>query len=59
MTFREMIQDPRAFPCLILFLYACSSVRWAFAKNWGQALYWLFAFGITFTVTFMMKKGNP
>ncbi len=55
MTIKEFFASPRLFPCIILFLYACSSIRWFIDKNIGQGLYWVFAFGITFTVTFLMK----
>lgn len=55
MTIKEFFASPRLFPCIILFLYACSSIRWFIDKNVGQGLYWVFAFGITFTVTFLMK----
>lgn len=53
---KALLSDPRLFPSVIMFLYACSSIRWFFAKNVGQGLYWIFAFGITFTVTFLMEK---
>lgn len=48
------MKDPRLFSYVILVLYVCNSTRWVFAGNWGQALYWLAAFLITFSVTFMM-----
>lgn len=52
---KQLLSDPRLFPCVILALYALSAGRWFIARNWGQGLYWVFAFGITFTVTFLMK----
>jgi hypothetical protein len=51
-----MRNDPRSFSCVIMTLYACNVIRWAFAKNLGQACYWTSAFAITFTVTFLMEK---
>lgn len=48
------LQDPRLFPCVILFLYACTSIRWFVAGNVGQGVYWIAAFLITFSVTFLM-----
>lgn len=47
-------QDPRAFPSLILFLYACTATRWFIAGNVGQGVYWIAAALITFSVTFLM-----
>ena len=44
--------DPRLFNFLIMGLYALNVVRWAWAGNWADALYWLSALGITATVTF-------
>lgn len=55
MTVLEMIKDPRFFPCVLLFLYICSSIRWFVAKDVGQGVYWIAAFLITFSVTFLMK----
>lgn len=52
-----MLRDPRLFPVVILALYTCSMLRYALARNWPQALYWLCAFGLTFLVTFVIPKG--
>lgn len=47
--------DPKVFNCVILFLYACSATRWFCAGKFGDGMYWVSAFMITFTVTFLMK----
>lgn len=49
------LRGPLFFPCLIMALYVCSSVRYFFGKDFGRGMYWVCAFGITFTVTFLMK----
>lgn len=51
----EFVQSPLFFPCVILLLYACCSVRWFIARDVGQGVYWIAAFLITFSVTFLMK----
>ena len=51
----EILRSPLLFPCIILFLYACCSLRWFIARDIGQGVYWIAAFLITFSVTFLMK----
>ena len=46
------LTDPRVFNYFILIVYALNSARWAIAGSWGDCLYWLAAFQITFAVTF-------
>jgi hypothetical protein len=48
--------DPRAFNVLILILFAAAAIRWAVAGNWLQALYFLCAFGLNISVTWMDWK---
>jgi hypothetical protein len=50
----KFIEDPRLFSFIILGLYTCNVLRWVFARNLGQAVYWAAAFMITFSVTFLM-----
>ena len=47
--------DPNLFPKVIIFLYACSSSRYAWQGDWGRATYWIAAALITISVTFMIK----
>ncbi|ODA67645.1 hypothetical protein A7A08_01680 [Methyloligella halotolerans] len=47
----KLAADPKAINCLLLCLYALNCARWAFAKEWGDALYWAGAFVITIGVT--------
>ena len=49
------VLDPRVFNYVILVLYALNVARWAFAKSLADACYWVCAFGITATVTFLYK----
>lgn len=35
-----------------MMLYALNSARWAFAESWADVCYWIWALGITATVTF-------
>ncbi len=51
----DLIMDPRLFNLVILFLYALSATRWFIAGSFGDGMYWVSAFMITFTVTFLMK----
>lgn len=51
----NLLLDPRIFNVVILVLYACNIVRWAIAGSVADACYWLSAFGITATVTFLYK----
>jgi hypothetical protein len=50
----KAISDPKIFNCIILFLYSCAAVRWFVAGKFGDGMYWVSAFMITFTVTFLM-----
>ena len=51
----DALFNPKVFNCIILFLYACAAVRWACAGKWADMCYWICAFGITATVTFLYK----
>ena len=54
-TLFVFVRDPRFFPCVILFLYACCSIRYFIVGDWGRGVYWIAAFLITLSVTFLMK----
>jgi hypothetical protein len=47
--------DPKVFNYLILVLYALNAGRWALDGKWGDVAYWLGAFWITASVTFLLK----
>jgi hypothetical protein len=49
-----LIFHEKFFPVLILVLYALASARYAVARNWPQALYWVCAWGLTFLVSFVI-----
>ena len=51
----RLFTDPRLFNCVILTLYAAAALRWFVAGKFGDGMYWVSAFMITFTVTFLMK----
>jgi hypothetical protein len=51
----KLLTDPRIFNFLIMALYLCSAVRWAFAGRIADVCYWLSALAITATVTFLYK----
>lgn len=51
----KWLLDPKLFNYIILSLYLCSATRWALARNLGDTCYWLSAFAITFTVTFLYR----
>jgi len=46
-----ILLDPKLFNYVICTLYALAVGRWALAGSWADAAYWLFALGITATVT--------
>jgi len=49
----KFILEPKFFNYLILVLYALNAGRWALERNWADVCYWLSAWAITATVTFM------
>lgn len=51
----SILLDPKVFNYVILVLYACNVLRWAFARSLADVAYWTCAFGITATVTFLYK----
>lgn len=50
---KDILLDPRVFNFAILGLYALNVVRWAIEGRIADVCYWLSAFGITATVTFL------
>lgn len=53
----EPTRQTRTRGYVILVLYACNALRWTVAKSWGDAAYWISAFGITASVTWGFKHG--
>jgi hypothetical protein len=53
-VFLKIISDPKLFNCIIMGLYAIAAVRWFSVGKFGDGMYWVSAFMITFTVTFLM-----
>lgn len=51
----NLLQDPKVFNYVILFLYFLNSIRWFVAKSPADGCYWLSALAITLTVTFLYK----
>lgn len=47
--------DPKIFNYVILVLYAANAARWAAAGKLADVCYWISAFAITATVTFLYK----
>lgn len=52
---KALLLDPKAFNYLIMILYFCNAVRWAWQRSTADACYWLSALAITATVTFLYK----
>jgi hypothetical protein len=50
------LADPRAFNVAIIVMFLAAAVRWAAARNWPQASYWLAAAVLNVAVTFMAVK---
>lgn len=51
---QRYFEDPKIFSYVILLLYTCNAARWFWHGNIGQGVYWIAAFLITFSVTFLM-----
>lgn len=51
----KLLLDPKIFNYVILCLYILNAARWAAHRNLGDTMYWISAFMITFTVTFLYK----
>jgi hypothetical protein len=54
-----LLRDPRAFNWFVVVLYAVVSVRWAWARNWPQVVYWIGAVIINAGVAMMAPGGKP
>jgi uncharacterized MnhB-related membrane protein len=48
--------DPKVFNYLIMVLYLLNSIRWGVHGDLGQVIYWLSAFSLTYSITFLMMK---
>jgi hypothetical protein len=48
--------DPRAFNVVIIVMFLAAALRWAIARNWPQAAYWIAAAALNVAVTFMAVK---
>ena len=51
----RIFADPNLFPKIIIFLYFCSSIRYAWQGDYGRMTYWVAAALITISVTFMIR----
>jgi len=49
----SLFTDPVLFNYFIMMLYTAAIIRWSLEQDWGEALYWVNAFGLTMTVTFL------
>ena len=52
---KRLLLDPKVFNYVILALYALNAARWAYARKLADVCYWLSAFAITATITFLYK----
>ncbi len=52
----SLLNDPRLINYLMLILQALAVCRWAYARSWPDVWYWVFAFGISYVVTFMYER---
>ncbi len=48
--------SPRLFPIIILILFALAAIRYAAARDWPNAGYWLGAFILNLSVFFLGKS---
>lgn len=51
----KLLLDPKIFNYVILFLYFLNTLRWAHARSLADVCYWISAFCITATVTFLYR----
>lgn len=51
----EILKSPHAMPAAIIVMYTITSVRYAFASDWGRVAYWVCAAGITASATWGMR----
>ena len=51
----KLLLDPKFFNYVILTMYALNAGRWAVAGKLADVCYWLSAFAITATVTFLYQ----
>lgn len=51
-----MLSNPRLWNYLLICLYVVAAGRWAYARNWPQALYWFGAIIINGAATWGMSK---
>lgn len=49
---KQLLTDPRLINYVLMCLYICCAMRWAWARKWMDMLYWIGAFVITTAVTF-------
>ena len=49
---RSLLSDPRLFNYAVMALFACAAIRWAFARQWLDALYWSASVALTVAFTF-------
>ena len=48
--------DPKVFNVAIMVMYGLAAAAWAWHGKWPDALYWLFALGLTAVVTFGYER---
>lgn len=51
----SFLTDPKVFNYVLLVLYLINAARWGYEGKVADVCYWLCAFGITATVTFLYK----
>lgn len=51
----KSLSDPHLFNYLILAMFVLAALRWTWAGNWGQALYWYSSATLTVAVTWGMR----
>lgn len=51
----DFIKSPRFLPTVLIFLDVLSSIRWGFAGNRSQTVYWFSAATLTYSVTWMKR----
>jgi hypothetical protein len=52
----KILTDPRVFSVCIVVLFALATMRYAFARDLKQTLYWGGGFILNFAVTFLADK---
>jgi len=50
-----VVSNPRFFPTVLIALDVAAGMRYAYADDWGRAVYWIAAAQITYAATYLIR----